>query len=345
MNRTLRRPMFRRGGSANEGITSGLDAPKRGLVDGPGKYSQPASDDIVEKSLARTKEILPLIEELRGERTPFSMVGGPGFLTSFGLDLMSRSPTGNIFQTAALSAKEPFERLQQAQMLNRQRKGDTAEDIFSNILASEYSLKEKEIDAAADTKSPRQFDKEQRVNMLNALYDNKITEKKQELQNATPNERGAIQSEIDNLKRLKEDYTISILTGKMTNDEFMKDILIAGIDEGYFDINKVAEKYPDLEPLLSAEFRQEQKDGGRTGYQMGGSPMMPDLAKAEEEQVQDLSYNELRSRLPQSISNDVVQVIANSKQALLDFANIRDQQDVDEFNQRYNVNLNISQEG
>ena len=74
-------------------------------------------------------------------------------------------------------------------------------------------------------------------------------------------------------------------------------------------------------------------------------PMMPEVAKAEEEQVQDLSYNELRSRLPQSISNDVVQVIANSKQALLDFANIRDQQDVDEFNQRYNVNLNISQEG
>ena len=73
--------------------------------------------------------------------------------------------------------------------------------------------------------------------------------------------------------------------------------------------------------------------------------MMPDVAKVEEEQVQDLSYNELRSRLPQSIGNDVVQVIANSKQALLDFANIRDQQDVDEFNQRYNVNLNISQEG
>ena len=41
MNRTLRRPMFRMGGSTNEGITSGLDTPKRGLVDGPGKYSQP----------------------------------------------------------------------------------------------------------------------------------------------------------------------------------------------------------------------------------------------------------------------------------------------------------------
>ena len=33
--------MFRIGGKA-EGITSGLDTPKRGLVDGPGMYSQPA---------------------------------------------------------------------------------------------------------------------------------------------------------------------------------------------------------------------------------------------------------------------------------------------------------------
>ena len=73
--------------------------------------------------------------------------------------------------------------------------------------------------------------------------------------------------------------------------------------------------------------------------------MMPELSKAEEDQVQDLSFNELRARLPQSISNEVVQVIANSKQALLDFANIRDQQDVDEFNQKYNVSLNIAQEG
>mgnify|MGYP001458257443 CR=1 FL=1 len=40
MNRTLKRPMFKMGGAA-DGITSGLDKPKRGLVDEPGKYSQP----------------------------------------------------------------------------------------------------------------------------------------------------------------------------------------------------------------------------------------------------------------------------------------------------------------
>jgi hypothetical protein len=41
MSRVLRRPMFR-GGIADSdgvGITSGLDTPKRGLVDGPGGYA------------------------------------------------------------------------------------------------------------------------------------------------------------------------------------------------------------------------------------------------------------------------------------------------------------------
>ena len=127
----------------------------------------------------------------------------------------------------------------------------------------------------------------------------------------------------------------------LTEDDFIKDIIIACVKNDIFDPAKVADKYPKLAGLLY----DEMADGGRAGYNIGGQAMMPGVANAEEEQVQDLSYNELRSRLPQSINNDVVQVISQSKQALLDFANIRDQQDVEEFNQRYNVSLNIAQEG
>ena len=41
MSRILRRPMFRGGSVSSDGvgITSGLDTPKRGLVDGPGGYA------------------------------------------------------------------------------------------------------------------------------------------------------------------------------------------------------------------------------------------------------------------------------------------------------------------
>ena len=62
-------------------------------------------------------------------------------------------------------------------------------------------------------------------------------------------------------------------------------------------------------------------------------------------QTQDLTYDELRARLPREITDDVVTLIATSKQALTDFAEIQTQQDVDNFNQTYNVNLVLPQEG
>ena len=55
--------------------------------------------------------------------------------------------------------------------------------------------------------------------------------------------------------------------------------------------------------------------------------------------VMKLSYEELRARLPQEITNDVVNLIANNEQALQDFAYLRTQQDVGNFNVKYGVNL------
>ena len=83
MNRTLKRPLFRIGGSAGTGITSGLDQPRK-------QYQQ-------------------------GSTPNFQPSGLPGFLTSFGLNLLSTPPQGNIFQTAATAAQDPFRTLQAQQ--------------------------------------------------------------------------------------------------------------------------------------------------------------------------------------------------------------------------------------
>ena len=73
---------------------------------------------------------------------------------------------------------------------------------------------------------------------------------------------------------------------------------------------------------------------------------MTETAPVSPTQTQDLTYDELRARLPREITNDVVTLISTSKSALLtDFANIQTQQDVDNFNQTYNVNLVLPQEG
>jgi 5-hydroxyisourate hydrolase-like protein (transthyretin family) len=101
MNRTLRRPMFRMGGST-EGITSGL-APRQG-------YADPAG--MVEKLQTR-KNILDTLVP----RTPRKDTSMRDFLINFGLDIASRKPEGSIFSTAAASAKDPFAKFQESKRL------------------------------------------------------------------------------------------------------------------------------------------------------------------------------------------------------------------------------------
>jgi hypothetical protein len=101
--------------------------------------------------------------------------------------------------------------------------------------------------------------------------------------------------------------------------------------------------------LEQFKFLQSMADGGRAGYYVGGMTGMAAPQQTsqtmQESPAQDLTYAELRSRLPNSISNQIVQLLANSKQALLDFAEIRTQQDVNQFNQQYDVTLTLPQEG
>jgi hypothetical protein len=99
MNRTLKRPMFRIGGSAGTGITSGLDQPQKMANGGRTGYQQ-------------------------GSMPSFQASGLPGFLTSFGLNLLATPPAGNIFQTAGMAAREPFNQLQVSQARANELKGE-----------------------------------------------------------------------------------------------------------------------------------------------------------------------------------------------------------------------------
>ena len=100
--RTLNRPMFRIGGSANEGITSGL-APRQGYANSTG---------IVEQ-LQQKKSIIDAL----APRTPRRDSSLSQFMIDFGLDIASRPAEGSIFSTAAASAKEPFQRFKESKRL------------------------------------------------------------------------------------------------------------------------------------------------------------------------------------------------------------------------------------
>ena len=96
MNRTLKRPMFRIGGSAGTGITSGLDQPRKQYNQGSNPYAM-------------------------GNFAPGTTAG---LLTGIGLDLLSRPPSGNILQTASLAAKGPFKDYQAAQFRQGEKMGE-----------------------------------------------------------------------------------------------------------------------------------------------------------------------------------------------------------------------------
>ena len=114
MNRVLKRPMFRIGGSAGTGITSGLDKPRQQYQEGT---PNPYASNLMPGTL-------------------------PGFLTAFGLDLLSRPPSGGLLSTVAQSAKGPFETFQASQLRRQELEGERA---FKRQLQQELLEGKKEI--------------------------------------------------------------------------------------------------------------------------------------------------------------------------------------------------------
>ena len=93
MNRTLKRPMFRRGGSA-DGITSGLDRQNYNVG-------------------GEVERIRELYNQFAPRTQTQAMPGSvSSFLTNFGLNLLSAPPRGGLLATAATAAKEPFSTFQ-----------------------------------------------------------------------------------------------------------------------------------------------------------------------------------------------------------------------------------------
>jgi len=341
MNRVLRRPMFRIGGSAGTGITSGLDAPRKKFKDGSDPY---------DRALKTTTRAMEDLEKFRGTQSGLRPGSLPGFLTQFGLNLASATPTGTGFgglvATAAKAAQTPFQTFQAAKLAEREDRADRAEDIFSGALASEYDILEAEKKGGSAT----QYAKSQAADALGKIYQADIANIQTKIDKLDPtadaDQIKEYEADIQDLKRqLKADQK-AIFLGADTDQEYQRQVILKLLQAGE-DIEDILEFFPDAATIMGPGFKlpEEAKDGGRIGLARGSKPMMESVVEAEKEtgEVQDLSYTQLRSRLPQEISNEIVMLLANSKQALLDFANIQTTQDIQSFNQQYDVNLTLPQ--
>ena len=140
MSRIFNRPMFRRGGSTNNGITSGL---RQGYREA-GNVAQGA------------KDYINLVEGLapsRGNRLNELMM-------NWGLNMVSNPPSGNILQTAATEMKEPLQQFQQAGARERAGRRDLVVAYLNTLDDDERTRLAKEVDYLMETDPGRFPDKE-----------------------------------------------------------------------------------------------------------------------------------------------------------------------------------------
>ena len=146
-----------------------------------------------------------------------------------------------------------------------------------------------------------------------------------------------LESKVNAVRKAEADRA----AGKKVDEEVLK--------ENKAFIESVKNRYPDF---YKANFPELRANGGRIGYAEGTpeptedkqiesttTPAGDGVEQTQERPVVKLSFQELRTRLPKEITNDIVNLIASSEEALQDFAYIKTQQDVNNFNVKYGVNL------
>ena len=374
MNRIMRRPMFRKGGSAGEGITSGL-APRQGYQKA-GEVKQPDLSKMNLKDL-NMQQIKDLADSMAFQPPPMQPDRSlNNFKIDFGLDLIGRTPSGNIFQTAALAAKEPFANFRTSRAaynkalneraINRYNSQtgmfDTLLGAQADILGSEGGSKtfaKQANDAEIQALMTQLFELEAAQKTDQALSEEEYAQQQailmQRLQGYT-GKNPAVTSLFGNKEQA--DLVIQGIQNDITNSEAI--IKVMGPDGKMIEVvegehaaenpkyiaEETAKRYIELYNKMVKE-SLGLAEGGRAKYNMGGD-VMEETVQVTETMPKEtaptgdsLSYEELRSRLPKEITDDIVVILAESPQALIDFAEIQTQTDVDEFNMKYGVNLSL----
>jgi len=384
MNRIMKRPMFRKGGSAGEGITSGL-APRQ-------NYEE--AGDVKQNDLSKLnnirdltpQQILELSKQMAFQAPPMAPDNSlRDFKIDFGLDLVSRSPGGNIFQTAGAAAKEPFANFRNSRAAYNKgvqeraaNKYNSQTGMFDTLLGAQAKILGSEggskmfakqandaeiqsimgelfqlqtIQADPDTAiDPDEYSKQQAILM-------------QRLQGYT-GKNPAVTSLFGNKEQadiviagIQQDITNSEKEITIINAQGEEEIVIEGeyaAENPKYVGEETARRYIELYNQMvkdSIGIPQQKAEGGRIGYAVGNmvEEQMTEVSETEtmpqsggaDMASDSLSYDELRSRLPKEISDDIVSILAESPQALIMFSEIQTQTDVDEFNMAYGVNLSL----
>jgi hypothetical protein len=352
--------MFKRGGSAGQGITSGL-APRKGYQFG----EKVTTEDII-KSYGPAPRSSNVYD----------------FLTDWGLRMASASPSGNVIQTAAAEAIEPYSNLRKGKgeaarldyamraqasdaarthnlslgKLEYEKERDVADRALQKHLGELEAKGEKEfiveqinlywaplITAEPDAKKKKILEDQKRSDTYNVIVlgedisdKYKILSNAQALEIANDNARSELESTKNPTTKANWDRN----------------------DAGYGErLQQLINKYLRLATMFLD--KDKKASGGRVGKALGGdintATQTPggtsDINVSEtvekipqETNAINISYEQLRNRLPPEIKDDIVLLLSQSYEAFADFAGIQTQADVNEFNIKYNVQLFLPQQ-
>ena len=370
MNNLYKRPMFRKGGSAEGGITSGLQAPRQGYQ-GTGN----ASDQNVQKfdtnqniaEFLRNASIgdqQKLVEQLYPQkpRTDYSKRRLGDLMIDFGIDIASRTPTGSgiggAISTVLAAAKDPFEKFKASRANEELLMDQQADNLDTRRAGMFKSLIEGQSDILAEKSGNTSYKDLEIARALEEIMP-RFIELKEKRENKTLEEGEDLE-----LRQLQEKY--NRFSAKNLEDDLLMEIYAKSLGDRAIpnrieelfnaDLKSPNRKYtgqddPQIKKDAIESIRIELQglrtyaSGGRAGY-AEGEMVEEQITETETmapgpiaQSDNPISYDQLRARLPNEITDDIVELMANSAEALEDFAMISSQQDVDLFNQKYSVNL------
>ena len=338
------------GGNTDQGIMSGV-APRQGYK----------TSGLVDQ----LPELQKIAKQYAYRPTGYTPAQG---LIDFGLNLASAEPRGSIFSTAAEAAKKPFEKYTTSKAESEAARYVSEADMFKSLIEAQGSIMGGE--------GGPQWQKQWEAGQIPELV--KRIAELEDKENLTTEEENELRSNRILLDKYSPDdpfvewFLKEPKAGLAMYKDIKEKLKIA-------DAQSATPKYdPNLgddDPQLIAdtfvEFRKQVRElratGGRVGYANAGSVLpyrghlnqgspsimskagtdtevedaygvsVADAAMPEE--LSGISYEELRARLPQEVSDEIVRLLANSPEALEDFAVIQTEQDIANFNKKYGVNL------
>ena len=358
MSRILRRPMFRGGQVDSRG--------RGGPIPG-GRV--PMNNGGILDIYKQYDETIPMPER----REPKGLSTGDYLrIASAGLDILGAPSEGPGFRGALASASGPLSKLGVDLGSSIDTREQKAEEDYQDLVDKRQDLVGTLTGADVEytvgmAKANKKTATEIQLQTINTYY-NDLIEEEQAKENPDT-------IRIENLKKERNFAELDVAQGGNKASKFRiltpqtieaaQDVVIEALGEEATleEIQAATVKY-----LLGLVKGFDQglsglKDGGRVGKANGGitetadvnmmtkTPTgMTDVNVQETETVPaqtneiNISYDQLRDRLPPEVTDDIVYLLSQSYEALADFAEIQTQADVNEFNIKYNVQLFLPQQ-